>query len=36
MGLVQAVGGSVGGMVADQWKDFYTVPAGSSGSGLES
>lgn len=28
MGLVQAVAGSVGGMLADQWKDFYTVPAG--------
>jgi membrane protease subunit (stomatin/prohibitin family) len=28
MGLVQAVVGSVGGMLADQWKDFYTVPAG--------
>ncbi len=28
MGLVQAVTGSIGGMLADQWKDFYTVPAG--------
>ncbi|MBC7656088.1 MAG: SPFH domain-containing protein [Frankiaceae bacterium] len=28
MGLVQAVVGSVGGMLADQWKDFYTVPDG--------
>lgn len=28
MGLVQAVTGAVGGMFADQWKDFYTVPAG--------
>jgi membrane protease subunit (stomatin/prohibitin family) len=28
MGLVQAVVGSVGGMLADQWKDFYTVPTG--------
>ncbi|MBW8313152.1 MAG: SPFH domain-containing protein [Rhizobium sp.] len=28
MGLVQAVKGAVGGMLADQWKDFYTVPAG--------
>ena len=28
MGLVQAVTGAVGGMLADQWKDFYTVPAG--------
>ena len=26
MGLVQAVAGAVGGMLADQWKDFYTVP----------
>jgi len=28
MGLVQAVAGSIGGMLADQWKDFYTVPDG--------
>ena len=28
MGLVQAVVGSVGGMLADQWKDFLTVPDG--------
>ena len=28
MGLIQAVVGSVGGVLADQWKDFYTVPAG--------
>ena len=28
MGLVQAVVGSVGGALADQWKDFYTVPDG--------
>ena len=28
MGLIQAVAGSIGGMLADQWKDFYTVPAG--------
>ncbi|MDY0021829.1 SPFH domain-containing protein [Arenimonas caeni] len=28
MGLVQAVTGAVGGMLADQWKDFFTVPAG--------
>jgi membrane protease subunit (stomatin/prohibitin family) len=28
MGLVQAVVGAVGGMLADQWKDFYTVPTG--------
>ena len=28
MGLVQAVVGAVGGALGDQWKDFYTVPAG--------
>ena len=28
MGLVKAVTGAVGGMFADQWKDFYTVPTG--------
>ena len=28
MGLVQAVVGSVGGALADQWRDFYTVPGG--------
>ena len=28
MGLIQAVAGSIGGVLADQWKDFYTVPAG--------
>jgi len=28
MGLVQAVAGSIGGVLADQWKDFYTVPDG--------
>lgn len=28
MGLVQAVAGSIGGTLADQWKDFYTVPGG--------
>ena len=28
MGLVQAVLGSVGGALADQWKDFYTIPDG--------
>ena len=28
MGLVQAVVGAVGGMLADQWKDFYTIPDG--------
>ena len=26
MGLIQSVVGSVGGMLADQWKDFYTIP----------
>ena len=28
MGLIQAAVGAVGGMLADQWKDFYTVPDG--------
>lgn len=28
MGLVQAAVGSIGGTLADQWKDFYTVPSG--------
>jgi membrane protease subunit (stomatin/prohibitin family) len=28
MGLIKAVSGAVGGMLADQWKDFYTVPQG--------
>ena len=28
MGLIQAVSGSIGGMLADQWKDFY---AGAEG-----
>ncbi len=28
MGLFQAVRGSIGGALADQWKDFYTVPDG--------
>ena len=28
MGLIQAVVGAVGGTLGDQWKDFYTVPAG--------
>ena len=27
MGLIKAVAGSLGGTLADQWKDFYTVPA---------
>lgn len=31
MGLIQAAVGSVGGMLADQWKDFYTVPGGLPG-----
>jgi membrane protease subunit (stomatin/prohibitin family) len=28
MGLIQAAVGSIGGVLADQWKDFYTVPDG--------
>ncbi|MBZ0221489.1 MAG: SPFH domain-containing protein [Dokdonella sp.] len=28
MGLIQAAVGAIGGTLADQWKDFYTVPAG--------
>ncbi len=28
MGLIQAAKGAVGGMLADQWKDFLTVPDG--------
>ncbi|HOV97225.1 MAG TPA: SPFH domain-containing protein [Thermomonas sp.] len=28
MGLIQAVKGAVGGMLGDQWKDFYTIPDG--------
>lgn len=28
MGLIQAVVGSIGGTLADQWKDFLTVPDG--------
>ncbi|MEO6185643.1 MAG: SPFH domain-containing protein [Steroidobacteraceae bacterium] len=31
MGLIQAVSGSIGSTLADQWKDFYTVPAGLPG-----
>jgi membrane protease subunit (stomatin/prohibitin family) len=31
MGLIQAVSGSIGGTLADQWKDFYTVPSGLPG-----
>ncbi len=30
MGLIQAAVGSIGGTLADQWKDFYTVPSGLS------
>lgn len=26
MGLIQAAAGAIGGSLADQWKDFYTVP----------
>lgn len=28
MGLIQAAIGAIGGTLADQWKDFYTVPEG--------
>ncbi|GGD31215.1 SHOCT domain-containing protein [Nocardioides daphniae] len=28
MGLIQAAIGAIGGSLADQWKDFYTVPDG--------
>ena len=28
MGLIQAAVGAIGGTLADQWKDFYTVPEG--------
>jgi membrane protease subunit (stomatin/prohibitin family) len=28
VGLIQAVVGAIGGTLADQWLDFYTVPAG--------
>lgn len=28
MGLIQAAIGALGGTLADQWKDFFTVPAG--------
>ncbi len=28
MGLIQAAVGAIGGTMADQWKDFYTVPEG--------
>jgi len=30
MGLIQAAIGAIGGTLADQWKDFYTVPEGLS------
>ncbi|GAB2604367.1 SHOCT domain-containing protein [Pseudactinotalea suaedae] len=30
MGLIQAITGAIGGTLADQWKDFYTVPQGLS------
>jgi membrane protease subunit (stomatin/prohibitin family) len=30
MGLIQAAIGSLGGALADQWKDFYTIPTGIS------
>ena len=26
MGLIQAAAGAIGGTLADQWKDFYTIP----------
>lgn len=28
MGLIQAAAGAIGGALADQWQDFYTVPDG--------
>jgi len=28
VGLIQAIAGAVGGTLADQWKDFFTIPAG--------
>lgn len=28
MGLIQAAVGAIGGTLADQWKDFYSVPGG--------
>lgn len=30
MGLIRAAVGSIGGTLADQWKDFFTVPQGLS------
>jgi len=31
MGFIQAFAGAIGGSFADQWKDFFTVPTGISG-----
>jgi len=31
MGFIQAFAGAIGGAFAEQWKDFYTVPTGVSG-----
>ncbi|MCL1847985.1 MAG: SHOCT domain-containing protein [Coriobacteriia bacterium] len=31
MGFIQAFAGAIGGAFAEQWKDFYTVPTGLSG-----
>jgi membrane protease subunit (stomatin/prohibitin family) len=31
LGLIQAASGAIGGMLADQWKDFYTIPTGLPG-----
>ncbi len=28
MGLIQAAAGAIGGTLADQWKDFFTIPDG--------
>ena len=28
MGFIQAFKGAIGGMFADQWKDFLTIPDG--------
>ena len=28
MGLIQAATGALGGTLADQWLDFYTIPDG--------
>lgn len=32
MSFIKAFSGAIGGSFADQWKDFYTVPSGISGS----